>query len=611
MVEKDMLPIMVEKDMLPIRAFLLILAAVFTCFPWFVRAEDAVVIEIADTGLALPNHALGQDRHYLKQDDDLLGRIACLMQDMDSLLVALHALPPELAGTVLAEKPAADELGMLIQLALSSHPELAAYRSKLAVQAAQTRQAGAKLDPMVSFNLASFPLPQLDAGDVPMTQYVMGWSQKYEGYGKRGLRREIASVAEDITVLDLEQRELAIIGELTDLYYAMASVKSRLRVLEDNRELLGLLIQFAESKYALGRTPQAQVLQAQTRLAKLEEQQLTLENLLKRQQELLKGLLGHPEGFDPSSLALALEYPMPALLELDDLALLKAALAQRPDYQRLDVQQHQQELQVELAHRGYRPDYTVSASYGLRYGKRDFFSAGVSIPLFTHKAERQDAALQEAYAALDVTDSSRGILENALATQLGTLQADIGRIVEISRLYRDGLVPQARLALDSTIAGYAANQVDLADLLMAQQTLLSYELELEQLYIEYLAALSKLQVLTAGVFDPQPYLAPDPGLAEDSAAFTIQLDELAEPAVPVAPDALHQIDEATEQVPALNPRFIKSLSLPAAVGNGQTEVAVPPEAGDAALPADAGLAPSEQDDFYTPYSPPPKEDRDD
>ncbi len=593
-------------------AILLVLAVVLTYAPGLVHAEDAVIIEIAGTGLALPNHALGQDRHYLKQDDDLLGRIACLMRDMDSLLASLHALPPELAGTALVQQPANHELAMLIQVALEGHPELATYRGRLAVQAAQTRQAGAKLDPMVSFKLASFPIPQFDAGDVPMTQYLMGWSQKYEGYGKRGLRREIASVAEDLTLLDLEQRELAIIGELTDLYYAMASVKSRLRVLEDNHVLLGLLIEFAESKYALGRTPQARVLQAQTRLAKLEEQQINLENLLKRQQELLKGLLGHPEAFDPSSLVLALEYPLPATLELDDLALLKAALAQRPDYQRLDMQEHQQELQVELAHRGYRPDYTVSASYGLRYGKRDFFSAGVTIPLFTHKAERQDAALQAAYAALDVTDSNRGILENALATQLGTLQADIGRIVEISRLYRDGLVPQARLTLDSTIAGYAANQVDLADLLMAQQTLLSYELELEQLYIEYLAALSQLQVLTAGVFDPQPYLAPDPGLTEDSTVFTIPLDELTEPHMFPVPDEEHQIDEAAGQVPALNPRFIESLDLPVAAASENVEVAAPAVRNTGEPMIEPEIIPSEpKGDFYAPYRPSAKEKQND
>ena len=78
------------------------------------RAEDAVAVEIGHSGLALPNSALGQDRHYLPQDEDLLGRIACLMQDVDALLVRLHALPAEWTGTDIAAEPTADELAMLI-----------------------------------------------------------------------------------------------------------------------------------------------------------------------------------------------------------------------------------------------------------------------------------------------------------------------------------------------------------------------------------------------------------------------------------------------------------------------------------------------------------------
>lgn len=580
-----------------------------------VQAEEAVIIEIANTGLYLPNNAYDQDKHYLRQDQDLLGRIACLMQDVDLLLAELHALPPELADNPVAQPATAGELTGLIELALRHNPELAPFRSKLALQAAQTRQAGAKPDPMLMLNFAAFPLPDFSAGDVPMTQYVLGWSQKYISYGKRGLKRSISSLSEDLTALELSQRELDIIDQLTGLYFKAASTKARLRVLDDNIELLQLLVELAERKYALGRTPQALVLQAQTQLAKLEEMQITLDSLLSSQYEMLSGLVGHAAGFDPEELELNIDYALPVAVDVELDALLAAALDARPDYRQLDVQTEQQELKVELAHRAYRPDFTVSAAYGLRYGKRDFFSAGVSIPLFTHKAERQDAALQEAYAALDMTASMQRKMENMLATQLGTLKVDLDRIVEVSALYRNGLVPQARLALDSTIAGYAANRVDLSDLLKAQQMLLSYELELEQLSIDYLAGLSQLQVLTAGTFDPLPYLALQLN-GEVSTAVSIPQGVEAQ----LAAEELAHGEESTEsqpaaedEVPLIGPSFLEELGLPPQAappaepddennaegddGNPQTDAEQPP----ADEPAENdGQA---EDSFYTPFVP--------
>ncbi|MCH7472235.1 TolC family protein [bacterium] len=471
------------------------------------HAGDYTAVEVGNTGLYLENSALHQVKHYLKQDEDLLFRIGCLMEDVDTLLERLHALPPEYEGSRLATAPVHEELAGLIGLALAGNPELAPYRSQMAVQAARTRQAGAKKDPMISFKLANFPVPQFDLESTPMTQFILGWSQTYEGYGKRSVRRSIGQLEEVLTELSLAQRELELIGEVNSLYFSMVGTTASLRVIEENMELLGLLIELAERKYAIGITPQARVLSAQLELTRLEERKIKLGKLLESQQEMLAGQLGHPAGFDPASLSLVADYPLPGAIQWDDEELLHAALSHRPDYQRLHVMQEQQDMMLELAKRGYRPDYTISASYGVRWGKRDFFSAGVSIPLFTHKEERQDAKVQEAYAMQAVSGDRMRSLENMLSTRLGTLRVKFDRLGEIIDLYRLGLLPQARLALDSSIATYAANQLDLSDLIKAQQVLLNYELELEQQYIDYLSALAELQVITSGTFDPGPYLS--------------------------------------------------------------------------------------------------------
>ena len=145
---------------------------------------------------------------------------------------------------------------------------------------------------------------------------------------------------------------------------------------------------------------------------------------------------------------------------------------------------------------------------------------------------------------------------------------------ELIELSRTGLVPQARLALDSNIAGYSANMMDLTDLLMAQQALLDAELELERGYIAYLRALAALQVATAGAFDPTPYLSPS--LHLDVPAVSVPAQEPAEPRT-VTP-------------------FVDSLNLPQ---TGET-----PGTGEAAPPGpDPKQLDTAQDGFYAPFLP--------
>ncbi len=470
------------------------------------HAEEAVPVQIGTTGLYLPNQALSQDKHYLRQDDDLMGRVGCLLQEMDSLLAQLHALPAERSGAPETLPPTAEELPLLIALALQHNPALEPLRSQLAVAGAMARQAGAKPDPMAMFGVASIPLPQFELADEPMAMFNFGWSQEFISYGKRGLKRNIASIDAGITELDLSSEELMLIDSVSMQYFDLLATRARQEALAQNIELLKLLLALAERKYALGLTPQGQVAAAQVKLTDMEQRQYALEQQLARQAEALYGALGRPAGFDPAALSLRADYAVPQPVALAQDALLEQMLRRRPDMQSFMLQQQQQQMRIELATREYRPDYTVSAEYGMRWGVRDLFAFNISIPVFTHKAERQDAMVQEQAARADMLEQQQAALENELATRLGLLQLDLDRITELSARFRTALVPQARLALDSLIAGYAANQTGLDELLMAQDTLLDYELELQQLSIDYLATLTQLQIATAGAFDPAPYL---------------------------------------------------------------------------------------------------------
>jgi outer membrane protein TolC len=567
-------------------------------------AGNYSAVEVGTTGEQLRNTAVHQNKHYLKDDHALSQRIAAVLIDMDNLLGKLHALPPELADSAMITDAATDELGLLVGLALAENPELQPFRSTEAVLAARTRQAGAMHDPTLSVMFMGFPFPQLPLDDTMMTRLDVGISQKFESHGKRKLKRTIASLEEELTEHSLAQRELDLAGQVAALYIDMLSTRANQRILDQNIELVRLLLELAETKYAVGMVPQGQVLSAQVELTKLQERSINLENLFDKQRQMLLGLLGNPDESVLDGLLFSTRYPQAASLDVDQGYLLAAALDSRPDYQRLALMEEQQELMLELARRGYKPDYTISANYGIRWGRRDFISAGIMFPVFTHKEERQDAKVQETYAMLDVTASKREALANMLETRIAVLAVEANRLKDSIDIYSNALVPQARLALDANIDGFAANKIDLSELFMAQRMLLSYEQDLEQKYIEYIGALAELQTITAGEFDPRDYVLPGGDSALAGSHSGIELPE-AEPFATVP---------AEQFIPPTKDGFIGGLALPehpAAAGEPGESSAEP--APESASPADEAAQDEPAEDlpdnggFYEPFTPRSKE----
>jgi outer membrane protein TolC len=437
-------------------------------------------------------------------EKDLLERINILMDDVDCLLIKLHALPAETSGTDPVVQPLDPELGRLFDVALRRNPELDVPRSELAVLAARTRQAGAKLDPLLSFELMNTPAPlPFRPGDIEGVGVGVGVEQEFQSYGKRGLRRKIASVDEALKELELAQMEVDLMLEVTEVYYELFGNVARRRALQQNLELMGILVEMGERRLAIGTTPQAAVLSAQVQASRMELMLTELDSAIEQGYIKLSGLLGYPQDIDlRTELHFDAAYPLPPQIEWDNNALIPESLRRYPRYQRQCMMREQQNLMVEMAKREYYPDYMLMGRYEAAFGMQDSYSFEVRVPLFLNKEERQDAALQEQYAQKAVISDEAEATAASFITQLESFQTELrmhGKLVDLLRL---GTVPQARLALESNIAGFAANMLDFNELLMAQQSLLDQELELEQNYIHILHTMTDLHVLTLGAFDP-------------------------------------------------------------------------------------------------------------
>jgi outer membrane protein TolC len=80
--------------------------------------------------------------------------------------------------------------------------------------------------------------------------------------------------------------------------------------------------------------------------------------------------------------------------------------------------------------------------------------------------------------------------------QLRQQVASADQSLRSARLYETGILPQARLAVESSLAAYRVNRVDFLSLLDSQMTVLEYEIGYASALSNYNIALAEIELLT-------------------------------------------------------------------------------------------------------------------
>ena len=87
-------------------------------------------------------------------------------------------------------------------------------------------------------------------------------------------------------------------------------------------------------------------------------------------------------------------------------------------------------------------------------------------------------------------------LQNEVASQLRQQISNADLSLKSARLYESGILPQARLAVESSLSSYRVNRVDFLMLLDSQMTVLEYEISHAAALSNYNIALAEIELLT-------------------------------------------------------------------------------------------------------------------
>ena len=381
----------------------------------------------------------------------------------------------------------------LIQEAEEKNPQIAASFHTWQASRNVPKQASAL--PETQFSVQQFsvgsPRPFAGYSNSDFAYIGFGASQDIPYPGKRRLRARVAEHEADSMEAQTDSMRRTVVANLKMLYFHLAYIQQTLGVLQGSDALLTQVQEAAEARYRVGQGNQQDVLKAQLQHTKI------LQEIAHHHQEegLLEAQIKQVLGRSQESADIVAESLTVRSLPYAAAELLQRAREQNPDVHSKQASIRQQDTQVELAHKEFRPDFNVGYTYEHTASQfKDYYMASFSVRL--PNRGRQRAALAEAEqnrerARQELDAESQRVLSEVQQQYVRAKTSE-----ERLKIYSDGLVPQSEATFQSALSAYQSNRQDFESLLSGFLDVLNLDLEYRNELVEHESALAELERLT-------------------------------------------------------------------------------------------------------------------
>jgi outer membrane protein TolC len=387
-------------------------------------------------------------------------------------------------------------LAELLREAEQNNPQIQAARQGWQSAQQVPTQVSTLPDPQFQIQQFSVGSPRPFAGytNSDFAYIGLGVSQDFPYPGKLRLKGEIARRDADVVQQQYESVRRSILAGVKSAYFQLAYLSKTLGILESDGELLQQVEKAAEARYRSGMGNQHDLLQAQVERTKLLREitmhHLEVAKLQAQIKQLLKRAQSSPD-IEPSELP---ETPLPYTFE----DLLTATKAQNPEISGAEKMVERQKLQVDLAHKDFYPDFNVQYMWQrtdpTQFRAYYMLSFGVRVPIYRGRKQRPELA--QAEAELNRSRSESEVQSQQVAFEVRSEYETEQKTAELLKIYREGLLPQARAGFQAGIAAYQNNRQDFQALLASFLDVLHLDEEYWKSIAERETALARLEQLT-------------------------------------------------------------------------------------------------------------------
>jgi outer membrane protein TolC len=384
-------------------------------------------------------------------------------------------------------------LNDLVAEALTNNREILVAQKRYEAANQRPRQAGALPDPMFSVGYSSNgnPLPGAGLGSNPTSNIGFSVTQTLPYPGKRLLREQIASKEAQAEFEQYELTQLGIIARLKQAYYRLQHSYAAHEVMDRNREVLRQLLQVTEARYSVGKAAQQDIFKAQTQLTVIEAKVLELEQDHRVAESEILSLLNRPPGSTLGRPGEPHTEDLSATLEQ-----LLTAAADSPMLRRDQKMIERAESAVNLAHKEYHPDYAISGGYYNQGSMSPMYTFRVDVNLPVFVSRKQRPALTE---QVNNVLAARHGYEATEQTIQARILADYGvakTTLDLMKLYRETLIPQAKLAIEASLASYETGNLDFLSVLTNYLSVVDFEMGYHEQMEKYHESLTRMEEIT-------------------------------------------------------------------------------------------------------------------
>ncbi len=402
-------------------------------------------------------------------------------------LVALNAIP-----LIVTAEETLVRIKDLEQEALQNNPEIHMAEKKVESADEKKSLASALPDPMVGYMVQNVGAPVTwSVGKQDMSMQGIVFTQEIPFPGKLGTKARAAGMQAAAEQERTRETRLRVLNDLRTAYYEYYLAYKSDEILSQTKDLMENLERIAETRYATGQGTQQDVVRAQLEVSMLldriaeeelkKETQASLINKLTGRNPLAP--LGRPEDLPRTA-------PM---VTVDELA--SRALGHAPALQEKQRMVEQSREELSLSRREYLPDMVVSGGWFTRGDLPDVWQASImfKVPLyFWNKSTAVKASNADLSAARYEYDAER----LATLARVRDLYATIKTSEHHVNLYEAGIIPQAKLSLQSATSNYQVGKTEFMSLLESESTLLKYQIMEQEELVTLNKTLSMLGEVT-------------------------------------------------------------------------------------------------------------------
>ncbi|HUD45463.1 MAG TPA: TolC family protein [Candidatus Baltobacteraceae bacterium] len=380
----------------------------------------------------------------------------------------------------------------VVNEALSNNPTLMAANATWEAMRERIPQARAWADPRLGFDqrvtrFVGVPPNSFDDEKL-MAEETVPIS------GRNRLRGDVATEEAARVLEELRRKQLDVVAKARAAYFRLGNSYKQLELNRKNSDLLKQFAEISRAKMAAGNRTQADVLIADTELAKLDEAQFDFQREISEARTELNVLMNRPPESPvgrPGDLAFE-----PVDLSLSDLEGL--ALANRPELVMAQRKIEAAQARLKAARKEWIPDPSFRVE-GDRYNGAgqavSELDAGFSVDLPWFNRSKYRAAIQEDKKMLEAAQHE---LEAERSETLGMVVDQFHRVETFhhhTRLYRAKLLPLARESVNAQRVGYESDKTSILEILTAQETAQDVEAMYWDHLTHYKTALAELESL--------------------------------------------------------------------------------------------------------------------